>query len=264
MHKTVQSSGKEIFYRVHGEGKAIVLVHGFGETGDIWNGQIATLQKCGKLIIPDLPGSGRSEMVNDMSIEGMADVVLQITKAEVQDEKAIIIGHSMGGYITLAMAERNPGAFRALGLFHSTAYADSEEKIATRRKGIEFIRQHGAYEFLKTSIPNLFAPDSREKYASAIEELIREGNNFSPAALVSYYDAMIRRPDRSRVLETMKVPILFVLGKHDAAVPLQDTLALCALPDLSYIHVLHQSGHMGMLEEADRTNRILFDFISEN
>ena len=264
MTNTIIINGKKLSYRVHGGGKAVVLIHGFGETGEIWKNQLDDLKKICKLIIPDLPGSGDSEMIRDMSIEGMAEVIHLTLEKEAKDEKAVIIGHSMGGYITLAMAEKYRGDFAAMGLFHSTAYADGREKIATRRKGIDFIRQHGSYEFLKTAIPNLFAPSSKEGMSTEIEELIHAGNNFLPDALVSYYESMIQRPDRSNLLKTMKVPTLFVLGKYDIAVPLNDGLALCALPDLSYIHVLHQSGHMGMLEEADRTNRILYEFISEN
>jgi pimeloyl-ACP methyl ester carboxylesterase len=200
-----------------------------------------------------------------MSIEGMGDMMAEIISKEVNaGEKVILIGHSMGGYISLAMAERHADIICALGLFHSSAYADSEEKIATRRKGIQFIQEHGAGEFLKTAIPNLFSPQSKEKNPQIINELIEQGNNFSVASLVSYYEAMIKRPDRTYILKNMNIPFLFLLGKFDTAIPLKDGLSLCHMPELSYIHVLHKSGHMGMLEEADLTNRILLEFISEN
>ena len=264
MEKTITIGGKKIFYRTVGKGKPVLLLHGFGETSSIWDETITHLSDKCRLIVPDLPGSGASELLAETTIEGMAEVMFQLLKSEVNDEKAIIIGHSMGGYITLALADAHPEVFRALGLFHSTAYADSEEKKTTRRKGIEFIEKNGAYEFLKASIPNLFAPGSKSRFSNVIDELIEAGNNFSPEALVSYYEAMMKRPDRNNVLKTMKIPILFILAKHDTAVPLQDGLTLCHLPDLSYIHVLHQSGHMGMLEEANRTNRILTDFITES
>src|SRR5437667_131939 len=81
--------------------------------------------------IPELPGSGRSDMIDDMSIEGMDEAIHAIIDLE-KKEKCIIIGHSMGGYITLAFAEKYPGYLSAFGLFHSTAYPDSEEKIAAR------------------------------------------------------------------------------------------------------------------------------------
>lgn len=262
MERALEIDGKKIIYRALGEGKPVVLLHGFGETSEVWRTITPHLQHC-RLIIPDLPGSGGSAPTNDLSMEGMATVVYRIMQEELGNGKAIIIGHSMGGYITLALAESHPEIFGALGLFHSTAYADSEEKKATRRKAIEFIRKNGAGEFLKTSIPNLFSPASKAGIPGIIGELIDAGNNFSPEALVSYYEGMISRPDRSNLLKTMKIPFLFIFGKFDSAVPLQDGLSLCHLPDKSYIHILHQSGHMGMLEEADRSIRILNEFISE-
>lgn len=262
MNKTISFQGKEIFYRVIGNGKPAVLVHGFGEDGEIWHNQVKFLQDKFKLIIPDLPGSGHSALIDDMSMEGLAETILVI----LQEEKCIpcpVIGHSMGGYITLALAERHTEALTAFGLFHSSAFADSDEKKATRQKGIAFIQQHGACEFLKTVTPNLFAPDAKNKIPEVIQDLVEQGNNFTPQSLVSYYRAMMQRPDRTDVLRKTAVPVLFIMGKYDNAVPMEDSLKQCHLPEKSYIHILVQSGHMGMLEEADSCNRILEEFLLE-
>lgn len=262
MNKTISFQGKEIFYRVIGNGKPAVLVHGFGEDGEIWDKQVKFLQEKCKLIIPDLPGSGRSELTDEMSMERMAEVILAI----MQEERCVpcpVIGHSMGGYIILALAEKYPEVLTAFGLFHSSAFADSDEKKATRQKGISFIQQHGAGEFLKTVTPNLFAPDSKTKIPELIQDLIEQGNNFTPQSLVSYYQAMMLRPDRTDVLRKTAVPVLFIMGKYDNAVPMEDSLKQCHLPEKSYIHILAQSGHMGMLEEPDKCNRILEEFLRE-
>ncbi|MBC7947920.1 MAG: alpha/beta hydrolase [Chitinophagaceae bacterium] len=268
MEKEIKIADSKILYRVYGSGPTIVLVHGFGETGEVWSNQVDFLKKSYRLIVPDLPGSGASEMIDDMSMEGMAEAVRLIIEKERPDtsEKSlpIMIGHSMGGYITLAFAEAHPSELRGMGLFHSSAFADSQEKIATRRKGIEFIRQHGAFEFLKNATPNLFSPRSKDEKAEFIDQFISSLNNFSPQALVSYYESMIKRPDRTSVLKKVKIPVLFVLGKYDAAIPIEDGLKQCHLPEKSYIHVLHESGHMGMVEESDKSNRLLETFFSEN
>ena len=169
----------------------------------------------------------------------------------------------MGGYIALAFAEKYSDYLAALGLFHSTAFADSEEKKETRKKGIEFIHQHGAFEFLKNSTPNLFSPFSRTEKQELIDGFIRSLNNFSSQSLVSYYEAMMQRPDRTYLLQTKELPILFLFGEYDNAVPLQDGLKQAHMPEKSYIHILHQSGHMGMLEEIDNSNHMLNTFLSE-
>ena len=262
MNKQLLFEGEKLAYRVSGSGKPVILLHGFGEDGRIWERQAAALESSFTLVIPDLPGSGQSPETADMSMEGLAEAVHAIIHEE-NLEACPVIGHSMGGYISLALAAGYPNHVSALGLFHSTAFADSGEKKATRQKGISFILEHGSREFLQTTSPNLFAPATREKKPALVRDFIGRLSNFSPAALVSYQEAMMRRPDRTEVLKGSNLPILFLLGAHDTAVPLQDGLRLCPLPEKAYIHVLHESGHMGMLEETERSNWILDNFLSE-
>lgn len=251
----------KIFYRSSGAGNPVLLLHGFGEDGEIWNAQQSYLQKRFNVIVPDLPGSGRSEIIDDMSIEGMAEVVKAILEKE-NITACPVIGHSMGGYITLALAEKYPQLLSAFGLFHSTAYADNEEKKAIRRKAIEFIGNHGAYEFLKTAIPNLFAENSRKNMPGTVADLTEKGKNFSAEALVAYYEAMIARPDRTAVLKETTVPVLFVIGEFDGAVPPADSLQQSHLPAISSVHILKESGHMGMLEETEKANLLLESFLN--
>ena len=246
MIKEIQVQGKKIVYQVIGNGKPVILIHGFGEKADVWNNQVDYLQDKFQLIVPDLPGSGYSEMIDDMSMEGMAEVIKTIIETESQipsaeGREACIIGHSMGGYITLAFVEKYPELVSAFGLFHSSAFADNEEKKITRQKGIDFINQHGAFEFLKTATPNLFSPLTKDEQPGLIEKQIAGLHNFSPHALVSYYEAMMKRPDRTEILRNTTVPVLFIMGKYDVAVPIEDGLKQCLLPEKSYIWVCWKS-----------------------
>ena len=245
-----------------GSGKPVVLVHGFGEDGNIWNQQAEYLKENFKIIIPDLPGSGQSELIDDMRVEGMAEVIHAIIHEE-NIEACPVIGHSMGGYITLALVESYWNHVSAFGLFHSTAYADSEEKKSVRRKGIDFINRQGAFEFLKNATPNLFSQKTKDETPELITEFIAGLDNFSAPALVSYYEAMIQRPDRTEMLEKARVPVLFIMGKYDNAIPFEDGLQQCHLPEKSYIYVLRNSGHMGMVEEKEKCNEILDKFLLE-
>ncbi len=294
MTKELLYQNKKIVYHVIGNGNPVILIHGFGEDRSVWKNQIEFLKDKFLLIIPDLPGSGQSEMIDDMSMEGMAEVIKAIiaslpseggfsepansVKSLLASEvktppseglgEVVVIGHSMGGYITLALVEKYPNHVSAFGLFHSTAYADNEEKKAVRLKGIEFIGQHGAFAFLKTSTPNLFSPQTKDERPESdsyriIAEWIAGLDNFSLTALVSYYEAMMHRPDRTEMLQKAAVPVLFIMGEYDNAIPLQDGLKQCHLPEKSYIHILRKSGHMGMLEEKDRCNEILEEFLLE-
>lgn len=262
MQRQLTYNGSTLFYHCSGDGAALVLLHGFGEDSSIWRFQKVFLEPHFKILIPDLPGTGPSQQIPDMSMEGLADAVHALLQQE-GIERCIVIGHSMGGYITLAFVEKYSHLLQGFGLFESSAFADNDEKINTRKKGIAFIQQHGTYNFLKTSIPNLYSPATKQQNPALLEQQIENGRSFSKEALVAYYEAMIKRPDRTEVLRRSNVPVFFALGRHDTAVPLESGLAQCHLPQIAYIHVLEHSGHMGMVEEPERSNTILSQYLSE-
>lgn len=259
---------QQLFYRVTGSGKPVVLIHGFGEDGAVWQNQIPVLEKQYTLIIPDLPGSGKSELIDDMSIEGMAECIKELVNSLLPDfptsgllnspTQPVFLGHSMGGYITLALTEKYPQLVTAFGLVHSSAYADNEEKKAARQKSIEFIQKNGAYDFLKTAIPGLFMQPENNK---ACDDLVEAAKKFTPAALVAYYTAMINRPDRTALLKTCTQPVLFIMGEHDKAVPFEQSLQQSHLPQQSHVHILRNSAHMGMWEEAEKTTTAMMEFL---
>jgi pimeloyl-ACP methyl ester carboxylesterase len=261
MKKQVSFRGNKIVYHTEGKGQPVLLVHGFGEDGTVWNDLVAFLKASFLLIVPDLPGSGKSELTEDMSMEGMAAIVKMIADQESAEQTCCIIGHSMGGYITLAFAEKYPEAINGFALFHSTAFADSDEKKETRRKGIGFIKERGAFEFLKTATPNLFAEKTRKEQPGLINKQIASLRYFSSQALIAYYEAMIARPDRTAVLRQAKTPVLFIIGEEDAAIPMADVLRQTHLPEKSWIYILADCGHMGMLEKPVECNQIIRSFL---
>ncbi len=264
---TITYQNASIFYRTTGEGKTVVLLHGFAEDGDIWNNQVDFLKDHFRLIIPDMPGSGRSELVPNAIIETYAEILKEIIDIELLSyplqgaEGVTIIGHSMGGYITIAFAEKYPHYLHSFGMFHSSAFADNEEKKQSRAKAIDFINEKGANAFLKTSIPGLFTKAFAEQNPERINELIGKGEKFTTSALVQYYQAMLARPDRTAVLKTFPKPILFIIGEFDTAIPLQSSLQQCYLPAQSHVYIFNKSAHMGMWEEPDKSNQILLNFL---
>lgn len=262
MEKTILFQSKKIYYRITGSGAPVVLVHGFGEDHHVWDEIVQYLKKDFLIITLDLPGSENSELLNETSMETMAEAINQICMAENFDAFKII-GHSMGGYITLAFAALFENKLSGFGLFHSTAFADSEEKKETRKKGIKFIQQHGAFEFIKTITPNLFSDSNKTEKSAEINSFIEQQRNFKPEALVSYYEAMMKRPDRTNVLKNTKKPVLFIMGKYDTVAPINDMLQQSHLPEISYIHILENAAHMGMFEEKEKCKEILKEFLTE-
>ncbi|TDO28631.1 alpha/beta fold hydrolase [Sediminibacterium goheungense] len=285
MQKNCTWSGGTIAYTIYGEGIPVVLLHGFGEDSSIWNRQVGFLQQHCKLIVPDLPGTGNSQwgIVNgEWSIVNRAEDSLTIDHSPfttpsidhlayaiyellLQENilSCYLFGHSMGGYITLALAEKYPSLLKGFGLIHSTAFADSEEKKKNRVRGIELMEQYGGYSFLKTTIPNLFGQKFKETDSPSINQLMEQSKAFSTLSLQAYYYAMMKRPDRTHILKGNPLPVLFVMGTEDVAAPLNDVLQQSHLPLISYIHILDGIGHMGMWESTDRMNQLLLSFIQQ-
>lgn len=240
----------------------VLLLHGFAEDGQLWDNLVPRLSPHCRLLIPDLPGSGRSTLLpGEPSIDALADAIKTFIDQLALDV-CVVIGHSMGGYVSLAIAEKYPQRLKAFGFFHSTAYADSEEKRAARRKSIDFIRQHGAAPFIRQSTPNLFAEGTREQRPSLVEDTIRRYSGFSPESLVYYYEAMIRRPDRVHVLQEFAGPVLFIMGVADQVVPYEQAVKQSHEPAISVIHTLDHSGHMGMLEEPEPGSEAIKSFLN--
>jgi len=267
---TFRYQNKNIFYRKEGKGKPVILVHGFGENGNIWNEQVDVLKENNLLIIPDLPGSGNSEMLDGTAfIKDYAEVIRALADEaifqdkDIDDEQFSLIGHSMGGYITVAYAEKYPESLSSFGFFHSSAFADSEEKKETRKKGIDFIKNHGSIAFLETIAANLFSPKNQKDRPNLINQLIDLGKTIQPEALIQYYEAMMARPDRSLVLESFSRPVLLIAGKYDTAIPLEALQQQFKMPSIASVHILQESGHMGMWEETALSNSILKNFLNQ-
>lgn len=266
MQKKIQYINASIIYYSIGEGAPVVLLHGFGEDAEIWDKQVAALKDHCRLIVPHLPGSGESTFSNDHingadSIEYYADAVYALLQHE-QLSNCIMLGHSMGGYITLAFAEKYGSMLKGFGLIHSTAFADTEDKKQNRLKGIAMMQEYGGYAFLKNTTPNLFATKFKAANADKVEELIEKGKTFTTKALQLYYTAMMDRTDRTQVLKDSEAPVLFVIGTEDVAAPMEDVLKQTHLSKTSFIHILEDTGHMGMWENAEKVNGAILEFIA--
>ncbi|SFQ41142.1 alpha/beta fold hydrolase [Parafilimonas terrae] len=266
MIKTITYKNTPLSYYACGKGFSVVLLHGFAETYAIWKNQSGFLKNYYRLIIPDLPGSGASALFetgkNNLTIDELADSIHSIIINE-NIERCIMLGHSMGGYVTLSYAEKYAHKLQAFGLVHSTAFADSEEKKQIRKRGIEIMETYGGYAFLKTTTPNLFTTGFKKKHNEIVKELIEEGRHFKKENLQQYYYAMMNRADKTSVLKNTVLPVLFVAGTEDAAAPLNDVLKQVHAPEIAYIHIINNMAHQSLLEVPVELNSVLKNFIDE-
>ena len=253
-------NNQNIHYLKAGKGPAVVLLHGLGETAACWSNQTDYLIEKGfQLIIPDFPGSGHSTMDDkiNLTLEAMAKMMHVVIQSENIDTLTMI-GHSMGGYVALQYLELFPQRLTALGLLHSTALADNEEKKSIRKKSISFIEENGIEMYLDISFQGLFK-DSNKRMAS---KLIDQAKGIPAATIIKYHQAIMERDEKILALEKSDIPILLIAGKHDNAVPYSDSLRMSHLAPLTYFHTLQSSAHMGHWEESDWVNKILGDFLT--
>lgn len=259
--KKIQYEGKEVAYTAEGKGTPVVLLHGFCEDHKIWEEfQNDLLQEPYQVIAMDFPGFGASEVAEGMTIEGMARRVHALLK-KLGAGPAVLIGHSMGGYVGLAFARLFPEALLGLGLFHSHPYPDEEEKKATRQKSIDFIRRQGHILFVKQLIPGLFADNFARSNAFLLEKLVYRAAKFPSEGIIAAQQAMMNRQDETETLRQLQVPALFIIGKLDSAIPPDKNMAQTHLPEVASIHILEKAGHMGQFEARKATQRYVRQFV---
>ncbi len=257
--KAIEHQGRRVAYELEGRGSVVVLLHGFCEDHRVWEGLLPYLEGFRVLRI-DLPGFGDSDPPAQPTLEALADSVRAVLQSEGIARYALV-GHSMGGYVSLALAEKHPDELKGLCLFHSHPFADSEEKKAARDKGIAFVRENGVAPYVQGLIPQLFAHDREKGYPEAVNRLIQQAGAFPPEGVIAALTAMRDRPDRAPVLQGLPCPVLFIIGKEDAAVPLEQSLAMTPLPEEAEILLLEGVGHMGMFEAPEETGTALRRFL---
>ncbi len=247
-------------YSDNGAGDTLVFLHGFCESKQVWEDFTKPLQQHYRVIALDLPGHGsNTQNISSYSMEHMADnVKQQLDNLGVQ--QCMLVGHSMGGYVSMAFAEKYEPQLQGICLFHSSALPDTEEKKENRNKTIEFVEQHGVDKFIEPFIAPLFYEDNRDRLKSDIELMKTIGKQTPQAAVTGALAAMRDRPDRRKVLQELKCPVLFIFGKEDGAVPLEKALEQCHLPHYSTVHFLGETGHMGMFERKAETRQATKQF----
>lgn len=235
--------------------KAVVLLHGFGEDSTIWSGYVPFLQKDFFIITPEY-----ARLSHLKTIEQYADFVNELV-VESGFEKCILIGHSMGGYIALAFVEKYPEKVLGLSLFHSTSFADSDEKKVARTKNVEFLKAHGTEAFIKATTPNLYAENFAKKYPEVIQKHILASSSLPVEALIAGMEAMRERPDRKHVLKSLRCPVMFIIGEKDKSVAPADAKAQIMIPKFFSTLILDEVAHMGMIEEPEDCLKFVGKFL---
>ncbi|HRI28854.1 MAG TPA: alpha/beta fold hydrolase [Chitinophagales bacterium] len=233
-------------------GKAVILLHGFCEDGLMWQHFAQELSNHYTVIAPDLPGFGSAPPLPGITLPNMAAAV-RATLQNLDINQYVVVGHSMGGYVALEMANQQPDALLGIMLFHSTAFADDETKRAGREAAINSIQQYGARPFLTHFFEALFTPRFALQQPDMVQAMKQRAAQLLPQTLTDVLQAMKQRPDYTHQLADFNFPVGFIAGAADTFVPWQKTLAECHLPKVSSLHILPDVGHAGMLEQPLQT-----------
>ncbi|MBI2270652.1 MAG: alpha/beta hydrolase [Bacteroidetes bacterium] len=249
----------KVRYTDKGKGRTIVLLHGFMESLEIWNDFSKELSKSFRVVCIDLPGFGETPCIGYVhTMEMMAKCVKSVMDKE-RLRRYVVIGHSMGGYVTMAFAELFPDNLKGLGLFHSSALADTPEKKESRDKAITVVKNN-ARQYIKIFFEPLFAPQNAEAHKNDIKILQERASHFPKLAIVNALEGMKDRVKRDWILEMAKYPVLFIIGKHDVAIPYESVLKQTELVKDADVLFLENVGHMGFLEAKEQTIKAVKKF----
>ncbi|TVQ77637.1 MAG: alpha/beta hydrolase [Flavobacteriales bacterium] len=259
-HHFIEYKAAKIHYTQSGKGEVLVLLHGFLEDSRMWTFVKKYLPSNLRIICVDLFGHGRSEGVGYIySMDEMAEAVYAVLQNE-RIKRIHVAGHSMGGYVALALGEKYPDAIRSLILVHSTARADSTAKQADRDRAIALVKQDHR-GFVSHAIPLLFSEKARTKPHKAIATLQKRALEIEPRSIAASLEGMKVRPDREVLLHFAPYPIAMISGKTDTVIPRDQSDEQMKAPN-TYGYWL-STAHMGPWELPKKTAEIIKSFIDE-
>ena len=253
-----------IYYEVNGNGKAVVLLHGFLESTNMWEVYAKELAKNFRVILIDLPGHGQSDFFsNSTTIDKMAEMVKDLIE-HLDVSKVQMVGHSLGGYVALSFAELFPEKLQSFILLHSTAYADSDLVKIKRDLAIEMLDKHPKL-YIRKTISGLFRPETIENFIAEVDSMIEIALKVIPpfVGYIKAAKAMKSRPDRIHILQS-NIPKYFIAGKFDPVISAESSrMQFKRIKNGSGIF-LEQAGHMGFVEENKTAYYLIAQFLSKH
>jgi 3-oxoadipate enol-lactonase len=243
-------------YEEHGQGKPVVLVHGFPLNRTIWHPLLPALAGQARLILPDLRGHGQSPVVEGTyTMRSLADDLLDLLD-RLEIEKAVLVGHSMGGYVCLAFAHAYPHRLGGLGLVSSQAGADTTERRQARLLQAKEVARKGPAAIASSMAGKLTnRPELVEILRNMILHAPRQG-------IVGALKGMAERPDATDWLADITVPAVVIAGGQDILIPGERSRLMAQLLGRAGLVEIPTAGHMPMMEEPQAVSVALKQLIA--
>lgn len=252
--------GHKINYAKSGKGKCIVFLHGFLENLTIWDDFTIDLVKQYKVIQIDLPGHGKTAVFGKThSMTLMAGAVNTVLEKEGIKE-AVVVGHSMGGYVALEFARLFTTKIKGLCLFNSSALADSKIKKDERLRVVKVLERNASI-FIEEAVPNLFTKENQVLLKPLIDELVLEAKENPVQGIVACTLGMRERMDYVKFISECKFPIQYIIGRKDPIIAFEKYKDQLYANSTIHAYISAHSGHMGFIEDRNGTFDALKNFI---
>jgi 3-oxoadipate enol-lactonase len=258
----LEINGFRMNYRLSGQGRPVLLIHGYPFNSRLWQPQLDGLSDSARLIAPDLRGHGDSEAVACLyRMSLLADDCAALLDALEIREPVVVNGLSMGGYIAMAFARRYPGRLAGLVLTATRSAADSETGRTGRDQTAQQAREQGVDSIVETMLPKLFAPANFQLHPDLVEQVRAIMSSTSLEGVLGDLMGMKTRPDSTASLAQINVPALILHGEEDQIIPQAEAIAMHSVLPAARLEIIPGAGHLLNLEQPEIYNQLLRDFI---
>jgi pimeloyl-ACP methyl ester carboxylesterase len=260
--QSIQFKSINVSFTDVGKGKAVVFLHGFLGAKEVWKSFSNELSKTQRVITVDLLGHGGTDCLSYVhTMEEMAEAV-QAVLSHLKLRKYFLVGHSLGGYVSLALAELNPDSIKGLVMFHSSARADDKQKKHDRDRVVRIVKMNPEL-FIHEAVPNLFNTDYKPN-KRGIEQYKKLAYSMSKQGVIAALEGMKDRVDREIVVNFAPYPVLYIIGKEDNILSADDLIVQSNLAENGSCLLLKNVGHMGFVEAKKETFGAIKRFVLAN
>ena len=246
---TLHRNGVNIYYEIHGSGPTLLLTHGFSATTEMWRPNIAGLSQRYRLILWDMRGHGQSDSPSDASLYSEAltvgDMAALLDAGETP--QAIIGGHSLGGFMSLAFHLAHPARVKALMLFDTGPGYKKDDVRAGWNKRAEAM----ARNFEEKGLAAL----GRSVEVLACTHRSAQGLALAARGMLSQYDARIINS-----LESIKVPTLVLVGDKDEPYFAATDYMASKIPGAAKV-VIPNAGHAANIDQPQLFDEAVLSFL---
>ena len=258
MQKSLTFKNANISFSDQGIGTAVVLIHGFLENATMWKNVVPEISKRNRVVTIVLLGHGKTDCLGYIhTMELFAETIAAVLK-ELRIRRCILVGHSLGGYIALAFAEKHPQKVKGLCLMNATSNEDTAERKALRLRANKMITSNFT-NMVRMSFANLFGPKSKTIFKKEIELAISKALQTSMQGYIAAQEGMQLRANRNHVLTDNSFKKLLIIGKKDPVLDFETSLNEAKKTNSAI--VVFENGHMPHIENKLALNDTLKEFM---